>query len=294
MKKFKIIVDSSCTIPIDVANKLDIKKFSYEVIGQNGEIVKDNFTRELIEETLSKINEKYFFKSSMYSPILVEEMINEELKEYNQVFYITSSIQFTGQYENTKYVQEKNPNRVFIINSNSTCSVIEEIAYKIIEHFQKNETIDQEKINEIVNYVNKHSCTLFIPKNLIGLMHSGRIPSSLIKLLKLAKVTPIIKTEEKNKPCKLMKNNDKQLLKMLDTFNEIFVEKIKDNLVNKIYIFETILNNEKINEIVETIHNYFKIAKEKIHIRMTPLPIAVHTLKESFGITFHMLCEKKS
>ncbi len=294
MKKFKIIVDSSCTIPVDVANNLDIKKISYEINNPEGKIIIDNFTREQVDETLSKINDKYFFKSSMFSPILIEEIINNELNEYNQVLYITSSTNFTGQYENTKYIQEKYPNRVFIINSNSTCSVIEEIVYKFIDYFRNNETINQDVIDETVNFVNKHSCTLFIPKNLMGLMHSGRIPSSLIKLLKLAKVTPIIKTEEKNKPCKLIKNNDCQLIKMLDAFNEIFVEKIKDNLINKIYIFETILSNEKKNEIIETIQSYFKVAKEKIQIRVTPLPIAIYTLKESFGVSFHMLCEKKS
>ena len=58
MKKFKIIVDSSCTIPVDVANNLDIKKISYEINNPEGKIIIDNFTREQVDETLSKINDK--------------------------------------------------------------------------------------------------------------------------------------------------------------------------------------------------------------------------------------------
>lgn len=293
MKKFKIIVDSLCTIPKELAEQLDIEKLQYSINDINGKIIIDDFSRETLDQVVSTIDKNNYYKSSMYSPIIIEEKINEYLKEYNQVLYICASTQYTGQYDATKYIQEKNKDKVFIINSNAICTNIEEMVYDIIDFFNKNDCITQKDINDIVNKINNSSCTLFIPKYLEGLLHSGRIPSSLVKLLKLAKVTPIIKSEEKNKPCKLIKNASGEILKLLTTFDEIFGKKIKDNMINKVYIFDTIISKEKLNEIKKAVQDYYGVIIKKIHIRLTPLPVAIYTLKESFGISIHALCNKK-
>lgn len=292
MKKFKIIVDSLCTMPIDIAKELDIKKIQYSINDSKGNIITDDFSRKLLNDVVSQINKDNFFKSSMYSPTLIEEEINKFLEEYEQVLYICASTHYTSQYESTKYIQEKNKDRVFIVDSNNICTNIEEIAYKITDFYKNNEKITQDDINLIIKNVNNNTTTLFIPKYLDGLIHSGRIPSSLIKLLKLAKVTPIIKSEEKNKPCKLIKNTTGEILKLLNAFDEIFGKKLKDNLIKTIYIFDTIISKEKLNEIKKVIQDYYNVKIEKIQIRLTPLPVAIYTLKESFGIAIHALTNR--
>lgn len=294
MKRYKLIVDSLCTIPNDLLEKFDIEKLHYSITSDKGDVVVDDFSEDLVKQICDQIMNKNKYQTTLYSPLLIEEKINNYLNEYQQVIYVCASPQYTGQYEATKFIQEKNPKRVFIINSHSICTLIEELVNLIINFYHTNELINQESIEKMVNELNNKSCTLLVPKTMIGLIHSGRIPVSLAKILKLAKITPIIKVEEKMKQYKLMKNNlNIDVRKILSAIDDLYKNKLKPELINKVYIIHTLINKEKIQEVIKIVTNYYQIAKEKIFVRANPLPIAVYTLTDSIGIGMYASINKK-
>lgn len=294
MKKIKIMVDSTSTIPIDLSRELDVKKIKYQVNDVSGKIVVDDFTIDTLKNVMNEIDGKNYYKSCLCPPTIIEEKINKYLQNYDQVFYITASSQYTGQYEAVKYLQDKHPGRVFILNSNSICTVTEELVYKIIDHYKSNDNITINELNQFANEINERTTTLFIPKNLNGLIHSGRIPASLIKLLKFARVTPIVKAEEKNKACKIIKNSTADVYKLFECFDDIFDNKLNNETIRKVYIFNSAVSKEKVDEMIKAVKEYYKISDDKIYVRVTPLPVAIYTLNDSFGIGIHANVKKKS
>ncbi len=285
MKKYKIFIDSLCSMPVDIANKLDITKLQYSISDNDGKLIVDDFSDELVDRITTEIANKHPYKTGLLQPTIIEEHIKQSLEEYEQVIYICSSNSYTGQYKATQYLQNEFPERVFIVNSNSICTINEEIAWSIIEYFKEHDTINQEVIDKIVKDINATGTTIFIPKNIDGLLFSGRIPNSLVKLLKLARVTPIIKAEEKNTACKIIKSkNASDIPKLLTTVDDLFKKKLNAETIKKVYVIHTLISKENIAKAVEEVQKYYGIDKEKIIVRSNPLPIATYTLKDSIGL----------
>lgn len=284
-KKVKFIVDSSCSIPPAIAKQLGVDVLPYSINDLDGNIIIDEFTYDQKEKIASDLEKKIVYKTSLYAASKIEDLCTEYINTYDYVVYICSSTHFTGQYSATEYLNKKMLNKVFIINSNSAAAIIEEIFYELQILFKEQKEININIINDLVNKINNQSTTLFIAKSIDGLISSGRIPYPLIKILKITKVFPIIKTEEKNKPVTVTKNYDNSHIKLISIIENLFSNKLDKDNIKRIYILGSLLSKEKIQEIKTYICDKFKIISDLVLIRDVPLPIMVYTFRNSFGIT---------
>ncbi len=272
---------------LEQCTQLDIEKLTCSISDENGKLVTDDFSAEMLENITAEIANKHPYKTGMYTPTIIEEKVEAYLKDYQQIIYITSNTPYTGQYEATKFLQEKHPERVFIVDSKCICTFHEEMTYQIIDYFKDHETIDSATLQKITDDVFNTGCMVFVPQSIDGIMYSGRIPTTLVKLLKLAKISPIIRVDDKNKPAKVIKHKTlvQDVCKMFNVVADIFKNNLNEKIIKKIYIIHTVVNQTTLKEIIKCACEFFKVQMDKIQVRLTPLPIATYTLKDSLAIS---------
>lgn len=283
-KKIKIIVDSSCTINEENCKKYDVLKLPYKINDVEGNLIEDDFDLKQLEVIMTKIDNGSIYKTSLLSNGILENHIIEILKKYDAVIYITSSVDFTGQYKSAIELMKTFKDKCFVINSHGAAAIIEEAIYEIKKNIDKDE-ISIEEFDKVIRDINSRTITYFAAKNINGLLHSGRIPLPVAKMLKFSKVIPIIKTEEKNKPAGFTKKWNESIDKIIKYIDNNYPVKLNKDNIEKIYILNVLTSKDDLLKMKEKISEYYEFNINKIEIRSVPLPIAVYTLRESYAIT---------
>lgn len=283
-KKIKFVVDTTSSIDTELAKKYNVELLQYVINDLDGNLIKDDTTLKQKDKVLEDIENGIVYKTSLISNGILEDVFTRLFKDYEYVVYMTTSTEFTSQYQNSIELMNKFKN-LYIINGNSTNNVLEHILNSFLKEFNDNSTPTVQKLNKIVKDITSRTLTFFTVKKVDGLIHSGRIPTTVIKLLRLAKVYPIIKTEEKNRPAGVTKKWNEVVEKVEKLFQNAFDKKLSEKDIESIYISNSLLPKTELNELIAKVAQMYNFVAQKIIVRLTPLPILVYTHRGSFGIT---------
>ncbi|WP_025755094.1 DegV family protein [Mycoplasmopsis cricetuli] len=272
MKKIAIIVDSSCGLTKEQANKLGwyFLPLNIEIDGINYldgiEINSNN-----IFEKFSKDSKKIKTSSTIIGHAL--ELMEKLSKEYEKVVVFPISKYLSGQNQNLIQFANEFKN-VYVIKS---LYVAQLIILKIIEFLKFIEQgISFEKaIEKIETWDDSLSVTL-MPKYNDFLVKGGRLTPSAAALAKLFKIIPMIKFEHG----KLQKEGKGRV------FSKTVISAIdaKANLVNDWNNYDFVLltsNNPEINYYKEYIKNTYN--KEAL-VLQCPSVISIHTGPEAIAV----------
>lgn len=284
MKKFKIIIDSMSTVANDFVKEFDLFVVPYTISDLDGKLIKDDFSANQKDKICSLIESNNDQKTSFVPGPLLEEYFQPFLKTYERVIYISAAPGFTGQFEASKSLMDKYQN-LWIFNSNAIASTIESQVREITQLLSKNKNVAYEEIEKLIFDISERSIILFSPKDVSGLLKSGRAPKILVKILKLTKTYPVILCEEKNKSTSVLTRKwDEIWNKITEVAKKSFSGKLDGETIKFLYLYNSLLTQEELKAIQKKIAKIFNIASEQIKIRLTPMPILVHVLRHSVGI----------
>jgi len=295
MKNIKFIIDSSCTMTKQLCLKYDVCKIPYSINDEQGNLIKDEFSSVQKNRISEKIDQSIKYRTSFLPNSILENYFDKFLKDYDTCIYFTSSTEFTGQYNSAKQcLSNYKKNQVIIVNTNATAAIIEEIILEAKRKIDSMPLLTECKITKIATDINSRSVTYFGFKNTNGLLYSGRINPVLLKMLKILRICyPLIKVENKNSFVSMLKNYNLFIDKMFLNIDKIFKKEIVAEDIESIYFLGSVLDENTQKELIAKIALRYKIPESQIIVRVTPLPIFVYTLKNSFGITIILKSIKK-
>ncbi len=285
MSKFHIVIDSMSTISENfLKNNDDISVISYTISDVSGSLTKDDFSDEQRDIILKKIESGVSQKTSFVPSSQLELFFEDLCKKNKIVIYLCASDGYTGQYKDSCTLTKKF-NNLWVINTKSIASTIESMVYELMSLFDTKKDITINDVQKLVDSANERSIILFSPKNVVGMMNSGRVPAILVKLMKLTKTHPLIKCEEKNKPAGNITRKWEEIWdKLMETSIKIYGTHLKNQEIKFVYLYNSLISKTEIAEIKNKISKFFQIETKKIFVRSTPLPILVYTLRHSVGI----------
>lgn len=285
MSKFHIVIDSMSTVDDKMfEDDSDISVIPYSINDIEGNLTKDNFTNKQKDDILVKIERGLEQKTSFVPNAQLEVVFQDLCKAHDIVIYICASEGYTGQFKSAKLLESKFKN-LWVINSLSIASTIESLARSILELSKSNQKITKKHIEDLATKVSNESIIIFSPKDVTGMMNSGRVPNILIKLMKLTKTHPLIKCEEKNKPTgNITRKWDEIWDRIMETTQKIYGKLLNGDEIKYVYLYDSLISSNEIAKVKKRISKFFKIDSKKILIRPTPLPILVYTLRLSVGI----------
>ena len=284
MSKFHIVIDSMSTISDELLKNKAITVIPYTINDIKGNLTKDEFSPQQSDKVLKEIENNNLQKTSFVPGAVLEELFKPMCSKYNTVIYLCATEGYTGQFRSAQTLMSKLKN-LWVIDSRSIASTIESLVYEIIEYVDKNKDATYDDIQELAIKVANRSSIVFAPKDLSGMIHSGRAPAILVKIMKMAKAHPLIKCEEKNKPTGVITRKwDEIWDKILDTINKLFDGQLQGNDIKHVYLYNSLIDKLEIKRAKEKIAKFFDIDINKIQIRLTPLPVLVYALRYAVGI----------
>ena len=188
MTKIKLITDSTCDIPFDLLNKLDIDVLPLGV-NFTDESYKDGYdidTRKLYD----LIKEKDELpKSSAISPIVFKEVFKKYTLEGYDIIYIGIGSKISSTYSNALTVAKDYPN-VYCLDSLNLSSAIGLQVFKIKKYIDEGLTAPEivEKMNDIIP---KTECS-FVIDTLENLRKGGRCSGLTYLVGKVLNIHPTI------------------------------------------------------------------------------------------------------
>ncbi len=222
----KIIVDSTCDLPEELAKKYDIDIVPV-YIHHNNEIIADRF--EITSSEFYEIlrNADKLPTTSGSSPKDFLDKINENMKNYSSIFITTLSSKLSATYQSASIVVKRiKDTKIHLVDSKFSSGVLAFISLAAAKLSRKG--VPEEEIIKKVKEIRDESILLGYVDNIENLKKSGRI--SHIKFL----IGSIIKS--------------KPLLEIKDgIFHSIGQATGKDKAINKVLtsILERIKKNQK-------------------------------------------------
>lgn len=222
MQKYKLVVDSSCDLPLELYSKYNI--------GVTDLIVHFN-EREYVDRkeiTSSEIIKKYkdtgiFPKTSALNIPEIESMINEELKNCEHLFYMPISSKISSIYNNARLaILDLNvADKVTLLDSSSLSSGIALEALGICEDFNMDLSVEEIVKN---HEERKEKIAMQFVIQTMDFLHKGGRCSGLTNFFGNAfSIHPIVRLEDgKMSVHNLVRGKDlsKGLAKMLEEFKE--------------------------------------------------------------------------
>jgi DegV family protein with EDD domain len=222
----KVIVDSTCDLPEELARKYDIDIVPV-YIHHHDEIIADRFEITSAEFYEVLRNDDTLPKTSGSSPKDFLDKINENMKNYSSMFITTISSKLSATYQSACIVVKRIKNkRIHLVDSKFSSGVLAFISLAAAKLTRKG--VPEEEIIRKVEEIRDESILLGYVDNLENLKKSGRI--SHIKFL----IGSLIKS--------------KPLLELTDGILQSIGQATgKDKAINKVLssIFERIKKNQK-------------------------------------------------
>lgn len=270
-KKILILVDSSSTISLEVAKTHEIEILPLSIYRSDGA----SYTYEALKmsgsQFLEMSDEDYKFSTSCTPQGIMEEVIDSKLKEYDAIIALPISRKWSSQYDHLKALSLQNEykDKLFVADVLEFGYAIECLAIEL--RHKINEGIYT--INDLVEYAeNYHKSTIcfFACKVLKGLVNSGRVPKMVAKILKLAKIKPIIRVEGENHLETIIKNFSEVINKIIKSIIKIFGGKFEGKDIKNIVVLSADNSPEYLQEVTTDLAKTFGIPISKIDVRQAP------------------------
>ncbi len=287
MKKVGILIDSTSTFDEKEVKSQDIHLIYNSVNDDDGNVIEDICSDEQKRQICDLIaKERRTMRTSSVNSQIIQDKINELLKKYEYVVYITLAPTFSGQYNNALAAKACIGNKnVIILHSGSVAVQTEIVLNSIMKYINDGNEMDQDKMQNHIFELSKHITTILTTFHLEGLIASGRIPTPVAKLLKLAKMHPIIQGEETHKKAGLYRKWTESTKNVLEAIDNRFPKPPRGKDIKEVYLCQSLCEPERIEELLTKIAEHFQIDKKIIKVRVTPLLVLSATLKDSFGVT---------
>ncbi len=289
MEKIAILIDSTSTFDQNEIDKKGIHLIYNSVNDDDGNIIDDICSNEQKRQLCELItNEHRPIKTSSINSQLLQEKFLELQKKYDKVVYLTLAPSFSSQYNNAILAKAAIGSKdVIVLHSQSVAAQTEIILEWLLDYVKTHKEFNQELMQKEIAEVAKHITTILTTFHLEGLITSGRIPTSVAKLLKLAKMFPLIQGEETHKKAGLYRKWSESAKNVFEAIDNRFPEPPRAKHIKEIILCHTLCDDARIKELTEKICEYFQVEESIIKVRVTPLLVATACLKDSFGVTIY-------
>ncbi len=289
MKLIGILIDSTATLDLNLIKKHNIRVLHNSVNDDDGNIIVDKCTDEQKSQLCDLVvKEKRAIRTSSVNSQLIEDEFQSMLKEYEKIIYLSLAPSFSGQYNNALAAKTNiGSNNIIVLHSCSIAVQTEIVLNWLLEHIKQTKNLDQDSMQAHINEMDKHITTMFTSCTFDGMMVTGRIPAAVAKLLKLAKMFPIIQAEETNKKERLYRKWTEAIPNVLDAVDKRFNKAPRGKDIKELYLCHSLCSPERVEELKEEMSKHFEYDKNKILVRVTPLAVLATTLKDSFGFAIY-------
>ncbi|MHA1811695.1 MAG: DegV family protein [Candidatus Heimdallarchaeaceae archaeon] len=190
----KVIVDSTCDLPEELAKKYDIAIVPVYV-HHNNEIYADriDITPDEFYEVLRNADE--LPKTSGSSPKDFLEKINESMKNYSSIFITTLSSKLSATYQSARIVVKRiKDKKIHLIDSKFSSGVLAFISLAAAKLSRKG--IPDEEVIKKVEKIRDESILLGYVDNLENLRKSGRISHIKFLIGSIIKSKPLLELND--------------------------------------------------------------------------------------------------
>lgn len=286
MKKIGILIDSTATVDQAYIKKHNIELIFNSVNDDDGNIYVDDCTDAQKEMLCNLIvGESKAIRTSSINSQIIEDKFREMMKRYDKIIYLCLAPSFSGQYNNAVSAKANvGSDDVYVVHSNSIAVQTEVVLRWMVENLKVVDGLSQEALQDTINGMSRHITTMFTANTFEGMMITGRIPPTVAKILKLAKMFPIIRAEETNTKNNLYRKWTESIPNVLKAVDERFNQPPRGNQIQQLYLCQSLCTSERIAEIKQAMADHFNYDINAIMVRTTPLAVLATTLKNSFGI----------
>lgn len=194
MKKYKLIVDSSCDIVPEFYEKHNVGVTDL-VVNLNERTYRDRV--DITSEEIIKIyrEQKLLPKTSALNIVDLQEIFKENLKDYEHIFYLPISSEISSLYNNARLAANNFDNRVSVLDSEQLSSGIALEVIGLVKDMENNESVE----TIINNFENKKKLIKmsFVVDTLEFLHKGGRCSGLMFLLGNKFHLHPIIKLANK-------------------------------------------------------------------------------------------------
>ena len=142
MKKYKLIVDSSCDISPDYYQKHNVGVTDL-IVTLNERTYRDRV--DITSEEILKIykESKQLPKTSALNIVDLQEIFKENLKEYEHIFYLPISSEISSLFNNARLASAQLDNKVTVLDSEQLSSGIALEVIGLVKDIETNKDIDE-------------------------------------------------------------------------------------------------------------------------------------------------------
>ncbi len=286
--KIALVTDSSNSLSPEDAKKMDISILNFSVTRSRGaeiDVFEDETNDKVLSEIFNYIDNGYKYNTSTIPLGIVEKELQRLFLKHEYVLFLPVSKGLSNQFEQLEALTKVYPNLI-ILNSESSAYINEYIIVQVHELIKKSKNINSieliEQIKNLVNDIRLRSATFFGIKDISG-SGGGRIPKSFTKILKLAKVSPIVELDFKNKSAGFTTNWEEISKKIIELVTKKFDGLLLENIID-IAVVHAQAERKYIDFLLTSLVNYFHIEPNKIKLKLVPSSISIHTRKNALGI----------
>ena len=208
--KIAISTDTSCTIPSELAKKLNIYVFPLNVI-VNGEEFLDTVSINQ-EELRNHMLANKVIKTSTPPPSSIIEYFEDIFsKGYDKVIHFTISSKLSSMNDLFNHISKENFNdNIIVVDSYSVSSLM--LSHVLYAHEGLNRNLDVESILKGIEERKNNNSIVFLPENLTALKNGGRISPAIALLGNMIGLKPVLTLQDGKLDKDSMARNAKKVM----------------------------------------------------------------------------------
>lgn len=285
IKKIKLLTDSTCDIPKELIEKMDIDIIPLNIHFENKEykdsIEIDSYKLfDLIEKSTSGDHPK----TSAASSYLIEQYIKKYLNNgYDEILYMGIGKTYSATYQNFILASNDYKDKVFAFNTGNLSSGICFSLIKAYNLIQKG--LNSKEIIDILENEKNNYVVTFVVKNLDFLYKGGRVKGFQKIFGSALKVRPILRVDHDE--LYLYKKPAGKFIKALNILIEELINYHNKGLIDYTYplFLAHSLNEKEQNYIKEQLH-LNNISFTDIYIIQTGTTISTHCGPGTSGVCY--------
>ncbi|AJQ45117.1 hypothetical protein JM47_00370 [Ureaplasma diversum] len=289
-KPFLILVDSSATNTIELAQMEDVKILPLSIIRSDDKVFEDDNKSINANDIFEMLDQKYHFSTSCTPIGVLHQEVEQGLQEYEKVVILTISGGYSSQFNNALSLKKEfGEEKVIVADTKSFGYALELLIKHLKEMFKKQPT--NQEIEKYIDNFHDFTIAVFACENTAGLVASGRLPKIVSAMLKLTKITPIIKSEYKNKSGGVARNMKTAPEKMLSIIAHTWHNNLNPDEIESIAVLHAGLSDEQTEPLRQLAIRTFNLRPEQVVVRHSPSVFLVYVYKNAIG---YQIVTKKS
>lgn len=203
MNEYVILTDSSCDLPSDLINKMNLEVLPLSILV--GEKQYKNYADERdikFKEVYSILRDKQAVKTAAVNVDDFENKIEDIIKAGKDVLYLGFSAALSSTYDNgalaIKNLQKKYPERT-LLEVNTRCASLGQglIVYLANEEQKKGKSIQE--VKEFVENTKLNLCHWFTVEDLYHLKRGGRVSSATAVIGSMLNIKPVMHMDDEGR-----------------------------------------------------------------------------------------------